>query len=242
MGEGRFHGRGRCHGRAAWRAIACVILALTAGTSRSQGDFMHRGTPTVDGVDGGAWAKARVGRVTLETPDPPYSAPVDFFFMNDGTRFYEAMRIGLADLPVDPNRLILWSYNWPAELGFCDPAILTDIPSLTAWQFPGTTLLVEDIHQCDFNLDTDFGGTSDTIGAWSDEGATLFFELSQPLDSSDDLHDLSIAIPALMGVSFEARLLISSDVYSGTLPATVRLVDSSFVFFDDFELGNASRW
>ena len=92
--------------------------------------------------------------------------------------------------------------------------------------------------------DNQNGGTTDGWGVWGAGGGSTFFEIGHPLDSDDDLHDLSAALGErivvhLLGIGCDAT---SSCATPAELERRVFLESESFVFLGDFESGDLAGW
>jgi len=90
--------------------------------------------------------------------------------------------------------------------------------------------------------DNQNGGTT-TAGRVGRGGGSTFFEIGHPLDSDDDLHDLSAAL----GERIVVHLLASAATRPPPAPPgrarAARLLESeSFVFLGDFESGDLAGW
>jgi hypothetical protein len=95
---------------------------------------------------------------------------------------------------------------------------------------------------CGF-FDTAGGGTLDGQGRTSNDGSFSFYELSHPLDSSDDLHDFSMAPGAAVGFYAELSLCESSGPCGSTLvPPDIQAGDIAVASADALTLSVANNF
>lgn len=166
------------------------------------------GTPSVDGtIDGSEWDAA--GQVTFGVALPEGgSAAGTLYVMNDATSMYLAVRFPRA--AADPGNSLSFELdndndgvmengddvllvNPSPGVGFKDE-VRTDQPPCPEGAM------------CGFH-DTDVGGTSDGSGAFANGSGLTVYEMSHPLNSADDAHDISLAFGQQFGLKLSLRLL-----------------------------------
>ncbi len=232
---------------AAWLVVfvLCPLVhsaKLLAGPTHS-----HRGTAIVDGVnDLPEWEGAEFGVANLILPAAfgGGSTLVTFLVMNDDVNLYAAVQFPYPSSPASPAFLDFAVQFWADSETACTPTTLIDVVQLISQngfadfrdeRWPECTTVVSDVSA---------GGSTDGIGIWGDEGTTLFFELSHPLDSSDDLNDVSGVSPGFLGMylfTYGCDAAANCGQVAG-LARRVFLVPSNLVFFSDFEGGDPSEW
>ena len=223
------------------------LLFAPAGQLCAGATHFHRGTATVDGVDDPLeWVGAEYGEATLVLPAGlgGGSTQVTFLVMSDDNYLYAALRFPYASSPSAPAFLDFAVQFWADGATACNATTPLDVVQLISWSnsaefrdehWPLCTTVISD---------TSAGGSSDGTGSWEDEGATLFFELSHPLDSSDDPHDVSAVSPGfvqLMPFAYGCDAAANCGQLA-SLTKRVFLVPENFLFFSDFEGGDLLEW
>jgi hypothetical protein len=175
--------------------VLAASLALSGAPSAWGQDFdlTGFGRPVVDGrFTPDEWKGA--GRVTYQVAVPVAqgggTVPMTWFVMNDATDLYVAVRIarrlewdGL-DVVLGSDIIAFWTRQRVASY---PPAGFSDLfASGTCW--------------C---LDTSAGGASDGSGAAAFSDGFSTYELSHPLDSADDAHDVSLGPGAILPVNLD---------------------------------------
>lgn len=215
-------------------SAVCVGILLPPGAAAvgtSSTDYLSaEGTATINGVqNAGEWdSAARIDFAVNQppgTPGPPM--PASFLVMNDASNLYVAYLIsrptlnppggGGSSVSVDfdndddgkrANGDDVLLIN--PQIGFFDE-YYTDQPPCP----PGTICLgIED---------TDDGGTTDGLGATTNNGSFSFYEMSHPLNSSDDRHDFSLNAGDLVGASGEVRFCDMAGCADTLVPGTFRI-------------------
>jgi hypothetical protein len=181
--------------RRAWLAVTLVVLALPSSASASHDtglSFRGFGTATIDGVLAPAeWDGA--GRYDFQADRAPSegggTVPATLFVMNDATNIYFALRVAVANLgysafdgiflPAGPN---------PSNGG--------DVLRAMPWGFSDMHFHQTSPFTWDWLGDTADGGTQDGMSAAQAANGVAVYEVSHPLNSTDDRHDFSQPIPS----------------------------------------------
>jgi hypothetical protein len=232
------------------RTSGCVVLsfglmAIWAPALVAEATHRHYGTPVVDGVQGeGEWEEGFVGLFPMKLPKRLGGSPsmVPLYVMNDDEFHYLAARIDYGKSPSDPYFLFLDTEVWPTDFS-CEPfverfAVFSREEVAIA---PDQFLLA-----CDNLLfDSQGGGTNETVGTWRISDRMTFFEVGHPLDSDDDLYDMSFPPPRLVVLNFTAgggsfELFDYGQLAAGILK--VFLLSSDTLLYADFEVGDLDGW
>jgi len=182
--------------------VTCVLIVVAAypHAEAHSGVSLSAYTatpPTIDGnIGANEWAAA--GKVNFG----PFTADGQtitgtLYMMNDGTNLYIAVSIGGDDDlggagGVDGFRIMFDNDHGGEashEVGDDSVAVFYQFASVFEDVVWGKSLF----------YDAAFGGTTDGQGAGSRQGALNNFELSHPLDSTDDAHDFSLSIGQTVG-------------------------------------------
>jgi hypothetical protein len=175
-------------------ALVAALLVGISGAARADDALVLRGygTPVVDGVLApGEWNAA--GHYEFQARRAPAhgggTVPATLFVMNDSTNLYLALSAAVPSVGYGGFSAV---FHAPGQNPFAEG---TDI--LTLWNST-----FEDFHyhqtspnSWDWLADVADGGTNDGTGAVNESGGVTTFELSHPLNSADDRHDFSLAIP-----------------------------------------------
>lgn len=229
------------------RLVVCSLLVTSlSAIAQAEATHQHRGTATVDGIDSPAeWAGAAAGSADMTLPAELGGGGglVTFYVMNDDVNLYVAMRFPYALAPASPQYLVMLAQVWNDGLSLCAPTTVQEVFDLQA-QNGGATYSDEFDVACAGGLpDVSDGGTSDGAAAMVDEGATLYFETSHPLDTADDSHDMSTAPARWIRMAVNSAGCGASDCGSPAhLIRRVFLVPGNLVFVGDFEVGDTSEW
>ena len=233
--------------------LGLLLLASLAGPARlsAQATHHHRGTANVDGVESaGEWDGAGAGTVPLVLPPGLGGGTFDvtFLLMNDDDSLFVAVRLPYGSSPPFPAVLWLGEQVFRDGGRLCDPLTLIDAHQVES-QDGGSIywdLFEVQTPECwrTIGADNQNGGTTDGWGVWGAGGGSTFFEIGHPLDSADDLHDLSAALGErivvhLLGIGCDAT---SSCATPAELERRVFLESESFVFLGDFESGDLAGW
>lgn len=228
-------------------AAAFLAPALLLG----QSTYFHRGTATVDGVEGaGEWAGAEAGTVDLVLPlgFGGGSSQVTLLLMSDDDHFYFAVRLPFGIALPGGEFLFLVDLAREAALDPCAPTTLIDEKDLFSADdnqvFQDN--YAEHLAGCDVQMqtpDSSNGGTTDGSGAWTDDGITTFMEIAHPLDTADDANDLSVAL----GDKIVVRLMAGGcdGIDCGTpadLELRLQIAGAGLFFLGDFESGTSAEW
>jgi hypothetical protein len=240
-------------GTAALGLAVPVLLALALAPSlEAQGaTFYHYGSPVIDGVEGGGeWAGAEAGTVPITMPVAlgGGTSDVTFLFMNDENNLYFAVRLPWGVSPLNGELLGLDGVVWRNELDYCEPATVVDEWLLVSQNEDQLyyDMFREYLSGCDRQPQTpddSAGGTTEGNGQWGDDGLTTFFEIAHPLDTADDLHDLSAVPGDRVQV---AALAAGCDSVDCGVPAELQrrvfLASPGLFFLGDQEAGDTSDW
>lgn len=208
------------------------------------------GAATVDGEFGeGEWDGAAATEMTGFLPAVlgGDAATATLRVKNDGTNLYACIRYEGPDLPFFLVRL-----NFDEDHDEAFGELGEDIWVVTKSPWFGLTdyANVNDLGHT--AQDASVGGTNDGSGAWSYDGTWWTIELSHPLDSADDAHD----IDAVPGMTFGMRAFLTlyavtpitgagdtSNLNSGALDVVVAIppVVQADVVFEDGDFA-AADW
>lgn len=181
-----------------------------------------QGTATVDGVNAmGEWdGAARIDFAVNQPPGSPGSPmPSTLLLMNDESNMYVAFLISRSSLGSSSVDI---SFDNDADgtlfangddvllvnpdLGGLNDEYSTDQPPCPAGGL------------CEGISDTDTGGTNDGLAATTNDGTYSFYEMSHPLDSSDDRHDFSLTAGDLVGAFATVRFCDTEGCTDTVLP------------------------
>jgi hypothetical protein len=196
------------------RRLTVTVLALTALTQWGPGVSAQDpslviggpGTAIVDGIlSPGEWEGA--GTFSFDANLPEFiggsTTPATMHVMNDAVNLYVAFQIvGL--LPGDWNPIFSFDED--------NDGIRVDGDDLISWSYsqefgvPGAA----DFFRMGINdvFDTAFGGTLDVLSAGSNDATFTYLEMSHPLDSADDAHDLNVSPGDVIGFGGALQLLL----------------------------------
>ena len=238
--------------RSAVRYFAWFVLAPVAFPASSLAGGVathhHRGTPTIDGVeDPLEWSGAEAGVAPLTLP-PELGGGlgfVTFLIMSDDENLYAAIRFPYAVSPPSPGFAALVIFAWPSGDDICAPPTTPDQFQILS-QDGGANYsdsFATSFCAADGLPDIEDGGTSEGSGTYTDEGPTLFFEVAHPLDTADDPHDLSAAVPETISVvALTAGCAASGCGTPAAIFRRVHLEASNEILYADFEVGDFSEW
>lgn len=171
--------------------LAAAAIVLATGSARASDDELKLrgyGTPVMDGVlTPGEWDAA--GHFDFQANRTPGqgggTVPATLYVMNDSANLYLALRVEVANLG-----------DSAFDGVFAPPGPDSDILRAVPWEF-------QDLH---FHEVTPFtwnwlpdvadGGTQDGTAVALVQGGVGVFEVAHPLNSTDDRHDFSLAIPS----------------------------------------------
>jgi len=152
-------------------------------------------TPMIDGViDFNEWQDAAVLSTTISGYE------ITFFAMSDLTNLYLAVRV--SDFRKDPNddRLFLqFDNDHDNILEDGDDQIVINARTRAFYD----CFFYNHSGFCGFAGDVDFGGTTDGLGDTLSTNGFREYEISHPLNSSDDLHDFSLNFGDTVGFTLE---------------------------------------
>lgn len=174
-----------------------AVIALTSGAGAvSASDVVKLrgyGTAVVDGVlTVNEWDGA--GRFVFEVGRPPTegggTVPATFYVMNDSTNLFLALRVPGASLP---NSVFDGIFLAPPPDVFGSGS---DILRVTPSSFEDIYFRPVTPTYWDWLADKEDGGTRDGAAAVRHADGEVVYEIAHPLDSADDAHDFSLAIPS----------------------------------------------
>jgi hypothetical protein len=189
--------------RTRFRAFAVLGLfaavLLLPGEARGHNGVVLKGwgTAMIDGrMDVGEWSQAARFTMRLDLAGSTVQATV--FVMNDPSQLYLALRIPRPVLVDTGGVDFHFDNDHDGNGGELGEDILRLRPSegaLDMYYDPATKTIYPDQRD---------GGSSDVRGRVQSNGAFSFFEVSHPLDTSDNAHDFSLGAGARVGfaVSF----------------------------------------
>ncbi len=172
---------------------AASVVALSGAAHASDGIVLRGyGTPVVDGVLAtGEWDMA--GHYDFQANRSPAegggTVPATLFVMNDATNLYLALRVSVTALG---NSAFDNAFQVPGSPFGPGNDWLRAVP----WGFEDSHWRQTSPATWELAMDTAFGGTQDGASYASANGGTGVFEVMHPLNSTDDLHDFSLAVPS----------------------------------------------
>ena len=232
------------------RAVLLGAILTCAASAPLQGaaTFHHRGTAIVNGIEDLDWEGAEVATVMVAFPDG--SREVTLLLMNDDQNLYAAAR----EMPYSAGINVLNVESWSgASADPCFEQNVVDTASLT-WELVdfGVKVLFEEVLYFDLfgsffcagrDGDVDDGGVSNGAGtAGHPAFEDGFMEVSHPLDTTDDAHDLSAAPGEIIHVILQTARCIGEACGVGNVQRRVFLEPAGLVFYSDFEVGDKSEW
>ncbi len=170
--------------------------SLNEAFSHASGKTINSGvgTPTIDGsITGSEWSTAG----TLDFNAKVFGGgptPARIFVMNDANNLYVAIRVDRTALDGFNFANVVFDSDHGAESSreIGDESFELFNTGFRDFYWTGTTSF----------LDTSDGGTNDGSGARANNGVVTVYELSHPLDSTDDTHDFSLGVGNTVGVTF----------------------------------------
>lgn len=227
------------------RSFAFALAASTLLTAGAVGAssfpvLVGHGTATIDGFESpGEWEHGNRWLFTVESPLGT-SLPGAVRFMDDGVNMYWNIVIG----PSEADQLFAAVNLDNDGDGVCETG--DDF----LFFYGGTAFqdCYQDLDCSGVNGDDLDGGTADGSAAGTVSGTGFFFEVSHPLDSADDAHDISLGAHDPFGIRIDMSLCVAiqgnctanqplpSEVFSS---GTVRI---GGIFLDGFETGDPEEW
>lgn len=173
--------------------LATTLVVLSSGAAGASDELLLRGygTPVVDGVIGpGEWdAAGSYAFMANRAPaDGGGTVPARLYVMNDATNLYLALRVSVTNLGYS---IFNAAFHAPPPNSFGDG---NDVLQVSASG-------LEDLHyhfvppyNYPWLADVDDGGSRDGTAVVRTGGEETVFEVSHPLNSTDDRHDFSLAV------------------------------------------------
>ena len=211
-----------------------AALGALSEVKASERVTLEFGTATIDGyINPDEWENAAVWYFNVNVPpdDGGGTIPADLYIMNDNVNLYVALKIGRSPFGSYTNPMINIDLNNNNVRDDGDEYIGTSVSDISGIRLIDgffTTCLSGAV--CGL-LDVPNGGTTDVQAAATTDGQFTYIELSHPLDSSDNLHDMSVGPGELIGLQLKplrlsnltapCNLACSADTYfpmSGFLP------------------------
>ena len=219
--DGANTGYTRNGGRAArWRGLLAASLVALFGAAinfsaiaGSPLTFSGFGTATIDGVlSPGEWDNASSRDLDVNLPEVALPVPGTVYVMNDGSNLYFALRFKQEIASAASLYLFFDNDNDgpPSELEEGDNIVfLRESGSFLDMYWGSTDPPCTGSVPCPIDDDTQDGD-----GAYSNDGTWTTFEISLPLDSSDDSQDFSLGIGDTVG--FILDLFLETGVPDAT--------------------------
>lgn len=184
----------------AMSTLAAAVAIAPGSAGAHNGDVLKGwGTPTIDGRRApGEWDRAAQRVFPINYPEG--QRPATLFVMNDGSELYLALEVERPLL--GPSETVDFHFDndhsGNAAAQGADVLRLSP-PGSAAYPAGGAVDMYFDASRKLIEADTRDGGTNDVRGAVGNDGSKTFFELSHPLDTSDDAHDFSAGPHSRLG-------------------------------------------
>ncbi len=198
--------------------LVYLLLPNTSASAHAPGVRLSAsGAAVVDGVfSPGEWDTAAHIDFHLNLPAGG-TTPATLFVMNDATKLYLGVRIpgpqigrgGIAfEFDNDHDGIREQGDNIAAVNATEDGALESSLDGFR--DHCGNPNPA-----CGFR-DTDYGGTSDMVGAVTNDGTATFYEYSVILDSADNAHDFSLRVGDTVGFTIWASFLGPYPLWAAT--------------------------
>lgn len=184
-------------------SVAVVAAALSVSAAQAHDDALQLrafGTAVIDGVaNPGEWDGAAKWDFAANLP-PSGTTPATLYAMNDGAHIYLGVKVARPTL--SSGGVSFWFDN-DHDASYYeegDDALMLNtgfsgyVDGFVTKQSP-----CPPTYTCLGIRDTQLGGTSDGSGTVRNDGTHSFYELSHPLDTSDDGHDFSLRFGKRVG-------------------------------------------
>jgi hypothetical protein len=188
-------------------AVALLALALTSSSAHAHDPtfkFRAYGTAVVDGaLAQGEWDAAAKWNFNANIP-PSGTTPATLYLMNDGSTLYLALRVARPSLGSSSVAFDFDNDHDGVLFEDGDDALLLN-PSIgfldEFWtrQPPCPPNTVCGLY------DAEGGGTNNGQGVATNNGSVSIYELSHPLDTTDDAHDFSLRLGKRVGFFMSLR-------------------------------------
>ncbi|MGH7677130.1 MAG: hypothetical protein ACRENU_01610 [Gemmatimonadaceae bacterium] len=162
------------------------------------------GSATVDGnFSSSEWACATTHSFTANVSGG--STPATLYVMNDGSKLYLAVRLARSStdkvntLQFNFDNNNSWTTNGTGASETGDDVLSLSSPSSLTDAYMTLKCTNSSQSSC-WGTDASGGGTNDGTGSVRNDGAVTTYELSHPLNTSDDTHDFSLAAGSRVGL------------------------------------------
>lgn len=160
------------------------------------------GGVVINGVLGqGEWSGATTYNFSVNLPEGG-TAPATLYVMNDQTNLYFALEFDRSS--ADPGNSFNVEFDKGGQ-GFTDVFVVN----------PDLSPAFSDNYRTQSGAPTDVsdGGTNDGVAAFLNDGTHSTYEASHPFDSSDDTHDLNLAVGDQVGIQVFVRMIEAGANY-----------------------------
>lgn len=205
--------------------LGSVVTFLPAKAQTTDTIYSGYGTATIDGYFGpDEWEHANIISFDAKIPshDGGGTIPAELYIMNDDDHLYLGIKIGRASFGAATNPVFNFDLNNNGVRDIEDEHIGMSVGIYSGIRvFDGFYTNQPPCSSgsvCGFS-DTDYGGSNDVFSSASYDGDFTYIELSHPLDSFDDIHDMSLSPGDTTGFVMDLRLFsmntsCSEDPYS----------------------------
>ena len=181
-------------------AVVASVAIVSSAAGHSGTTLSAFGTPVVDGVlAAGEWDGAARIDFSARVPsnDGGGTTPGSLFVMNDAANLYFAVRVSRPGAPRGSFLVEFDNDHDAVLLEQGDDGFVANPGSFFADFFRTTEPPCPAGFICGL-LDTQLGGTADGLSATG--SGTFVYEVSKPLDSADDAHDISLVAGDTVGL------------------------------------------
>ena len=212
--------------------LCALFLAMAGGAHGDRGApiLAGAGTAVVDGaLSPGEWDRAAGVDFAAAVParEGGGTVPARMYLMNDGSSLFLAVRVARPSYGLGADTMWIFDANHDGANQDGDDQVGVYIGRFGGvelydgyrWRCPGAP--VGATAHCGAAKDTiplegaPPPGQIDTVAAVREGEGAVTFELSHPLDSSDDAHDMSLAPGAVIGFRHFVRLWAATCVDQG---------------------------
>lgn len=196
-------------------AASSLLVLAPAGQAHAPGvSLTGFGTPVIDGVfSPGEWAAAGSLEFDVKAPDenatdfplPSTTTPATLYTMNDHDNLYLALRVQRPYLGTSSFAVEFDNNDSGGLREEGDDVFVLDPPNQFFDDYRTYLPPCPSGAQCGL-FDATAGGTNDGRGAGSNDGAYSVYEVSKPLNDTDDAHDFSLHPGDTVGFQVFLRL------------------------------------